>query len=412
MSAHRDDQRDRHECLPGHDAAVDADGAGDERDRADRRSTLSWTASTDNVGVTGYRLAAMGDRSVRRPRRAMLFSGLACGTSYSLGVVALDAAGNVSGTGDPELRTTAACSSAPPRSATCMSPRRAMTRLASAATRRTRVSRSRVRVGRRMPAMSLASRRAPTPRRRWPIPRLPRERLRRNRFQAGIRLHRARRRRRFGCAVYRRHAVTTIATGLTLGSPGRGERTNGPSYVTFQNLHDPRQRGDHRQRQGRYRAQPHVLIMSPPERSRRRIDELRAYELKLGDCYNPADFSGPLCEASPTATSSRSAAQAARTGGDERDIHERHLPRLHREFGGLSLRVLFRARLARIDDPEFLVLQLRRSPADQDRVHILVQAITYDPEQLVRPGCDPTLIAAASDARFRGARTAARSRTR
>ena len=72
--------------------------------------TLSWTASTDNVGVTGYRLSANGTQVGTATTTSYAFSGLACGTSYSLGVVALDAAGNVSGTGTLS-GTTAACSS-------------------------------------------------------------------------------------------------------------------------------------------------------------------------------------------------------------------------------------------------------------------------------------------------------------
>ena len=60
--------------------------------------TLSWTASSDNVGVTGYRLYLGGSQVGTSPSTSYLFSGLTCGTSYTLGVAAVDAAGNVSGT--------------------------------------------------------------------------------------------------------------------------------------------------------------------------------------------------------------------------------------------------------------------------------------------------------------------------
>ena len=56
----------------------------------------SWTASTDNVGVTGYRLYRDGTRSTPTTNTAYTFTGLTCNTSYTLGVEAVDAAGNVS----------------------------------------------------------------------------------------------------------------------------------------------------------------------------------------------------------------------------------------------------------------------------------------------------------------------------
>jgi chitodextrinase len=60
--------------------------------------TLSWTASSDNVGVSGYRLYLGSSQVGTSPSTSYLFSGLACGTSYTLGVAAVDGAGNVSGT--------------------------------------------------------------------------------------------------------------------------------------------------------------------------------------------------------------------------------------------------------------------------------------------------------------------------
>ncbi len=58
--------------------------------------TLSWTASTDNVGVAGYRVYR--DGALAGTVSAALFSdsGLAASTSYSYAVAAFDAAGNAS----------------------------------------------------------------------------------------------------------------------------------------------------------------------------------------------------------------------------------------------------------------------------------------------------------------------------
>jgi chitodextrinase len=58
--------------------------------------TLSWTASSDNVGVTGYRLFLNSIQVGTSTLTSYAFTGLSCGTSYTLGVAASDAAGNVS----------------------------------------------------------------------------------------------------------------------------------------------------------------------------------------------------------------------------------------------------------------------------------------------------------------------------
>ena len=59
---------------------------------------LSWTASTDDVGVTGYRVFQDGSQVGTSATTSFSFTGLTCGTTYTLGVAAVDAAGNVSGT--------------------------------------------------------------------------------------------------------------------------------------------------------------------------------------------------------------------------------------------------------------------------------------------------------------------------
>ena len=69
---------------------------------------LSWNASTDNVGVTGYRLYSNGTQVGTSTSMSYSFTGLACGTSYTLGVAAYDAAGNVSPTAT-FTQSTSAC---------------------------------------------------------------------------------------------------------------------------------------------------------------------------------------------------------------------------------------------------------------------------------------------------------------
>ena len=58
--------------------------------------TLGWTASTDNVGVTGYRVSRNGTQIGTTSNLSFTDSTVASNTSYSYSVVAVDAAGNVS----------------------------------------------------------------------------------------------------------------------------------------------------------------------------------------------------------------------------------------------------------------------------------------------------------------------------
>nr|BAM67137.1 chitinase [Paenibacillus sp. FPU-7] len=57
--------------------------------------TLNWTASTDNVGVTGYTVS-YGTNKVDVTGTTATISGLTAGTAYTFSVTAKDAAGNVS----------------------------------------------------------------------------------------------------------------------------------------------------------------------------------------------------------------------------------------------------------------------------------------------------------------------------
>jgi chitodextrinase len=71
---------------------------------------VSWNASSDNVGVTGYSAYRNGSSAGSTSTTGYTFSGLTCGTSYTLAVDATDAAGNRSGK-STVTASTSACSS-------------------------------------------------------------------------------------------------------------------------------------------------------------------------------------------------------------------------------------------------------------------------------------------------------------
>jgi len=73
--------------------------------------SLSWAASSDNVAVTGYRLLLNNSPVGTTGSLSYGFTGLACGTSYTLGVDAYDAAGNHSAAASATL-VTGACAPA------------------------------------------------------------------------------------------------------------------------------------------------------------------------------------------------------------------------------------------------------------------------------------------------------------
>jgi len=71
---------------------------------------LSWTPSTDNVGVSGYDLYVGSVlRSSGLPGTTTVLNGLACGTSYTVSLRARDNAGNTSAASAPLVFRTAAC---------------------------------------------------------------------------------------------------------------------------------------------------------------------------------------------------------------------------------------------------------------------------------------------------------------
>ena len=72
----------------------------------DTQVSLSWNASSDNVGVTGYEVLLDGSVLGTVAGTSANVTGLTACTSYTFGVRALDAAGNVSGTASTNGTTT------------------------------------------------------------------------------------------------------------------------------------------------------------------------------------------------------------------------------------------------------------------------------------------------------------------
>jgi chitodextrinase len=70
--------------------------------------TLAWTAAGDNVGVAGYGMQLDGHQVGTAQGESYAFTGLACGTTYTVGVQAYDATGNGSDVASV-VATTGAC---------------------------------------------------------------------------------------------------------------------------------------------------------------------------------------------------------------------------------------------------------------------------------------------------------------
>src|SRR5207249_9120293 len=68
--------------------------------------TLSWSAATDNVGVTGYRVYRNGTLVASPTGTSVSITGLSASTTYSFTVAAVDAAGNASVLSAPLSATT------------------------------------------------------------------------------------------------------------------------------------------------------------------------------------------------------------------------------------------------------------------------------------------------------------------
>src|SRR5207302_1143934 len=69
---------------------------------------LTWSAATDNVGVTGYRVYRDGALVASPVGTSVSITGLSAGVQYSFTVAAFDAAGNVSAQSSPASATTPA----------------------------------------------------------------------------------------------------------------------------------------------------------------------------------------------------------------------------------------------------------------------------------------------------------------
>ena len=76
--------------------------------------TLSWQASTDNVGVAGYRVYRNGSLAGTSSSTTFTNSGLTSNTSYVFTVTAFDAAGNVSAQSAPQSVSTSPTVTPPP----------------------------------------------------------------------------------------------------------------------------------------------------------------------------------------------------------------------------------------------------------------------------------------------------------
>jgi chitodextrinase len=80
----------------------------------DTQVSLSWNASTDNIGVAGYRVFRNGTQVAQVTTTTVNDTGLTDGTTYSYFVKAFDAAGNVSLASTAVSSTPAAPSTPPP----------------------------------------------------------------------------------------------------------------------------------------------------------------------------------------------------------------------------------------------------------------------------------------------------------
>jgi chitodextrinase len=76
--------------------------------------SLAWTGSTDNVGVTGYRVVQNGTTVATVTGTSYNVTGLTAATSYTFNVRALDAAGNLSGLSNSLQVTTTGGTTPPP----------------------------------------------------------------------------------------------------------------------------------------------------------------------------------------------------------------------------------------------------------------------------------------------------------
>ncbi len=81
---------------------------------------LTWSASTDNIGVASYQVFRDGTQVGTTAGTAYTVNGLSANTSYAFRVLAADAAGNVSAPGNTINVTTRAADSEPPSPVTTL----------------------------------------------------------------------------------------------------------------------------------------------------------------------------------------------------------------------------------------------------------------------------------------------------
>src|SRR2546430_5974900 len=84
---------------------------------------LSWAASSDNVGVRGYRVYRGGTQIATTSATFYTDTGLSPSTTYSYAVAAFDAAGNLSAQSSPASATTPAASDTTPPTVSITSPK-------------------------------------------------------------------------------------------------------------------------------------------------------------------------------------------------------------------------------------------------------------------------------------------------
>ena len=80
--------------------------------------TLAWNASTDNVGVTGYDIFRGSTKVGTVTTTSYPVNGLTCGTAYTVGVRAVDAAGNTSPQATTSVTTSPCADTQPPAAPT------------------------------------------------------------------------------------------------------------------------------------------------------------------------------------------------------------------------------------------------------------------------------------------------------
>ena len=83
---------------------------------------LSWTASSDNVGVSGYRVYRGGTQIATTSATSFTNTGLSPSTTYTYAVAAFDAAGNLSAQSSPASATTPAAPDTTPPTVSITSP--------------------------------------------------------------------------------------------------------------------------------------------------------------------------------------------------------------------------------------------------------------------------------------------------